>query len=89
MKAPQPVERKYFDYDEDTVKRKNIDTLSPNLRVAIMELRDNPVIRDVLGEETFRKYYEGKRKNGMISKSKLLNGKNQCILNTKNTVLLR
>lgn len=62
LKAPQPVEENIFDYDEDTVREKNIDTLSPNLRVAIMELRDNPVIRDVLGEETFRKYYEGKKK---------------------------
>ena len=27
-----------------------------------MELRDNPIIRGVLGESTFEKYYEGKKK---------------------------
>jgi len=61
MKAPKPVEENIFEYGEEEAREKSVDTLSPNLRVALMELRDNPVMRDVLGESTFQKYYNGKK----------------------------
>lgn len=60
LNAPDPVEENIFDFDNNEIERRGIGSVAGTLKEAIDALRDDSVIRGVLGEHTFGKYYEAK-----------------------------
>ena len=60
MQAPDPVEDNIFAFDQAEVERRGIGSVASTLKEAIECLAVNPVIRGVLGEHTFSKFYEAK-----------------------------
>jgi glutamine synthetase len=60
MQAPDPVEENIFAFDAAEVERRGIGSVAATLKDAIEALKENSVIRGVLGEHTFAKYYEAK-----------------------------
>jgi glutamine synthetase len=61
LTPPAPVEENIFDMTTAEAKKRKITPVSESLDVALEELKNDDVIRGVLGEDTFEKYYEGKR----------------------------
>jgi len=61
-KPPNSVEENIYEFSEEQAINKNIDTLPSDLKVALKALKDDSVIRSVLGERNFDIYYEAKKK---------------------------
>jgi glutamine synthetase len=62
LSPPEPVEENVYGFDDSKLKELNIDTLPYSLWQAIKELKKDSVIREALGEHTFKKYIEAKTK---------------------------
>lgn len=60
MEAPAPVEENLWEYSSEKMKAMNIKTVSGDLKEALEEMRDNPVIRGALGEHCFEQFYAAK-----------------------------
>lgn len=61
MKAPEPVEENIFEFSEEYAMDKAIDTLPGDMKVALKYLKEDDVIRDVIGDEIFERYYASKK----------------------------
>jgi glutamine synthetase len=61
MKISKPVEENMFEYNEEQVAMKEIATLPADLKAALKHLKEDTVLREVLGEHTFNVYYEAKK----------------------------
>ncbi|MEK7528532.1 MAG: glutamine synthetase family protein [Patescibacteria group bacterium] len=61
MTPPDPVEENIFHMDEASARKRKITPVAENLDIALEELKNDSVIRNVLGDDTFEKYYELKR----------------------------
>ncbi|MFA4814965.1 MAG: type I glutamate--ammonia ligase [Candidatus Gracilibacteria bacterium] len=60
LAAPAPVEENIWKLSPEQMKKLGIRTVAGNLKEAIDELEKDEVIRGVLGEETFQKFYTAK-----------------------------
>jgi glutamine synthetase len=60
MMAPEPVEDNIWELTLKEMKEKGIEPVAYDLRQALKALQKNEVIRGVLGEELFNKFYETK-----------------------------
>ena len=58
--APAPVEENLWEFDEAKMDKMNIQTVTGDLGEALKEFAKDEVIRDALGEHTFRQYYDAK-----------------------------
>lgn len=58
MPAPAPVEESLYEFTSEEMLNRGIETLSADLYGALRSLSKNQIIKDVLGEITFKKYYE-------------------------------
>lgn len=61
MKPPKPVEENVYQMTHEEMMARGIVTVAPDLKAALTALRDDSVIRGVLGEATFEKYYRAKK----------------------------
>lgn len=52
----EPVEEDLYKFDEEKLASRNIDVLPSSLYEAIQEMKENPLIQEVLGEHLLRKY---------------------------------
>jgi glutamine synthetase len=57
-KLPEPVEENLYSFDEEGLVSKQIDTLPSSLYEAILELKKNTLIQEVLGEHLYKKYID-------------------------------
>lgn len=55
---PPPVEENVYELTDEEMKKRGIETLPPDLYGALRALAKDEVIKNVLGEEVFKKYYE-------------------------------
>lgn len=60
MTPPAPVEEDLYEFSDEKLASKNIDTLPSTLGEAIAELQKDPLAKEALGEHTFEKYIEAK-----------------------------
>lgn len=61
MEVQKPTEEDVYHFTHKDLKERGIKSVSPNLRVALTELKNDKVIRSVLGEHLFSRYYEAKK----------------------------
>lgn len=57
LHLPLPVEENVYELTSEQMLNRGIDTLPADLFGALRALYKNPTMREVLGEETFQKYY--------------------------------
>jgi glutamine synthetase len=60
IKPPKPVEDDIFEMGPEEIKERGIGAVAENLKEALEELSINTVVREAIGEFTFRKFYEAK-----------------------------
>ncbi len=56
IKPPEPVEEDLYKFDEKGLISRKIETLPSSLYEAILELKNNKLMQDVLGEHLYRRY---------------------------------
>jgi len=61
MTPPEPVEEDVYEFDEEKLNEKNIDTLPGTLGKALEELKKDPVILEALGPHTSKVYLNAKK----------------------------
>ncbi|PIN85693.1 MAG: type I glutamate--ammonia ligase [Candidatus Diapherotrites archaeon CG11_big_fil_rev_8_21_14_0_20_37_9] len=61
LEPPEPVEESLYDMKDVALLNKGIETLPETLYDAIKELEKDKLIRDALGEHTFKQYTEAKK----------------------------
>ena len=59
LTPPAPVEENIYELSDEEAKEKGIGNLSENLYVALEELKNSKLMREVLGEHTFEAIYRG------------------------------
>lgn len=57
---PDPVEEDLYLFTNEELTKRKIGTVSENLYVALQEMKKSELMRDVLGEHAFAKFYETK-----------------------------
>ncbi len=62
LEPPKPVEEDVYDFDEKQLKAHGIDTLPESLGEAIHYFKNSKLAKEILGEHTFNKYLEAKKK---------------------------
>ena len=62
IQPPNPVEEDVYEFDERKLAKFYIETLPSSLGEAIEEFEKSKLMREALGEFTFRKYIEAKKK---------------------------
>lgn len=62
MTPPKPVEENVFHMDDKELEAKGIDVLPRSLYDALLEMKKNPLVKSVMGEDLFNKYYKAKIK---------------------------
>lgn len=62
MTPPAMVSGNLFNMSQEELKAAGIDTLPTTLSEAIAAMEKDPLVRDVLGEETYGKYLNAKKK---------------------------
>jgi glutamine synthetase len=61
LRPPDPVEENVYDFDDARLTQLNIATLPASLQESLNELESDPLLQDVLGEHTYRRFLEIKR----------------------------
>lgn len=61
LKAPEPVEENLFEFDDTKLAKYYINKLPASLDEAIGEIEKGRIVREVFGENTWRRYIEAKR----------------------------
>ena len=61
MEPPKPVEEDVYEFDECKLETHGIDTLPASLGEAIIELKKDKIIQDVLGKHTYPIYIAAKK----------------------------
>ncbi len=59
---PEPLEKNVFQFDDESLANKNIDTLPTSLWEALNELKKSKLLKEVLGDHLFKKYIDIKTK---------------------------
>ncbi len=59
---PKAIEENVYELTEEDMKKRNIETLPADLYSALKALSEDPIIKEVLGENTFNKYTHIKTK---------------------------
>ncbi len=62
LSPPEPVEEDVYHFDDESLTRKNIDTLPTSLWEALLELKKDKLMSETLGEQLFEKYINIKTK---------------------------
>jgi glutamine synthetase len=60
MTPPAPVEDDIFEMSKEEVAERGIGAVAGNLKEALEALKNNDVVRNAIGEFTFKKFYEAK-----------------------------
>jgi glutamine synthetase len=60
LQLPEPLEEDLYLFTDDQLKEKKIDTIPKSLWEAIEALKQDDVLREILGEHTFKNYIEAK-----------------------------
>lgn len=60
LELEEPIEEDVYDFDDKKLEEKNIDVLPHSLWEALKNLKKNEMLKDFLGEETWKKYIEAK-----------------------------
>lgn len=60
LKAPKSVEKNIFEMTEEERNNEGIESLPESLKAAIDCMKENELVKDVLGEHIFSKYIEAK-----------------------------
>jgi len=58
LAAPKPVEESTYEMTPEEIVNRGIDTVPRNLREALDELSKDELIKSVLGETMFKRYYD-------------------------------
>jgi glutamine synthetase len=58
----EPVEENLFHFDDRKLDEMKIETLPPSMWDAVKEMKANSIIREVLGEQSFQRYVDTKKK---------------------------
>lgn len=58
LTPPQPVEESTYEMTPEEIVNRGIDTVPRNLREALEELSKDDLIKSVLGEAMFKRYYD-------------------------------
>jgi glutamine synthetase len=58
----EPVEENLFNFDDKELTEKGMDTLPESLGRALDELAVDPLMKEALGEHTFSRYMDAKKK---------------------------
>ncbi|MCE5195475.1 MAG: glutamine synthetase family protein [Nitrospiraceae bacterium] len=61
LSLQEPIEEDLYQFDEDKLASKNIETLPSSLYEAITELEKNKLMQTVLGEHLYRRYIHTKK----------------------------
>lgn len=61
MKAPGPVEENLFEFDDEKLEKHYITKLPASLDEALREIEKGKIVRETLGEYTWKRYIEAKR----------------------------
>ena len=60
MTPPDAVEEDVYEFSAEDLQKRGIATLPGSLNEAISEFKKNPLMKEVFGEDTFKKYVEAK-----------------------------
>ncbi len=58
IKPPKPLEENVYQFDDESLVNKNIDTLPTSLWEALNELKKSKLLKDALGDQLFKKYID-------------------------------
>ena len=61
MTPPDPIEEDVYHLDQTKRKAYNITTLPSSLREALDEMAKDPLVKEALGEHTYKRYIEAKK----------------------------
>ena len=62
LTPPEPVEENIYSLDDESLAKKNIDVLPGSLGEALNELKEDKLMKDVLGNHLFERYIDVKTK---------------------------
>jgi glutamine synthetase len=62
LTPPEPVEENIYSLDDESLAKKNIDVLPGSLGDALNELKEDKLMKDVLGNHLFERYIDVKTK---------------------------
>ncbi|MCX5749355.1 MAG: glutamine synthetase, partial [Candidatus Saganbacteria bacterium] len=60
MVIPAPTEEDVYEFDEEKLKKRNIKTLPGSLKEALDEMEKSQIIKDALGDHTFKRFLDAK-----------------------------
>ncbi len=60
IEPPPPIEENLYDFSESELLERKVDTLPENLKKAVNALKEDEVIKEVLGEELLEKFIDGR-----------------------------
>lgn len=60
MAIPAPTEEDVYEFDEEKLIKRNIKTLPGSLKEALDEMAKSQVVKDALGEHTFKRFLDAK-----------------------------
>jgi len=58
LQAPEPIEESTYEMTPEEIVNRGIDTVSRDLYSALLAMKDDKMINDVLGKEMAKRYYE-------------------------------
>ena len=58
LPLPQPVEENLYHFTDEDLKRRNVPTLPATLGEAVQEMRNDPIVREALGDHVFDRLTE-------------------------------
>lgn len=61
MVPPPPVEEDVYEFDDNRLKERYIDTLPTSLSKAISEMENSSLVKETLGKHTYEAYLDAKR----------------------------
>lgn len=62
LDPPEPVEEDLYEFDNAELEQRRINQLPFSLWQALKEMKESSIVRDTLGEVTFKKYLDAKTK---------------------------
>jgi glutamine synthetase len=60
MSPPAPTEEDVYEFDTSKLEQKNIKTLPASLQEALAEMSNNAVVKDALGNHTYKRFIDAK-----------------------------
>jgi len=62
MTPPEPLDENIYDFDDAKIKQLNIENLPIDLGRALNEFKKSQLVRETLGDHTYKVFYEAKKK---------------------------